>query len=93
MKGKCYLQVELPGLRVTERYVTPARAHVELEPIRAAGLTAKQIDELIATAVKRAKPTIDHNVARLMVWDVARATAHDLDHQAIRGYKGRALHF
>lgn len=93
VKGKCYLQVELPGLRVTERYVTPARQHIELEPIRAAGLTAKQIDELIAAAVKQAKPPIDHNVARLMVWDVARATAHDLDHQAIRGYKARALHF
>ncbi len=93
VKGKGYLLVELPGLRVTERYVTPARQHVELEPIRAAGLTAKQIDEQVAAAVKQSKPPIDHNVARLLVWDVARATAHDLDHQAIRGYKARALHF
>jgi hypothetical protein len=93
VKGKGYLLVELPGLRVTERYVTPARQHVALEPIHAAGLTAKQVDEQIAAAVKRAKPPIDHNVARLVVWDVARATAHDLDHQAIRGYKARALHF
>ncbi len=93
VKGKGYLLVELPGLRVTERYVAPARQHVELEPIRAAGLTAKQIDEQIAAAVKQSKPAIDHNVARLLVWDVARATAHDLDHQAIRGYKARALHF
>jgi DNA repair exonuclease SbcCD nuclease subunit len=93
VKGKGYLLVELPGLRVTQRTVTPARRHVELEPIRAAGLTAKQIDEQIAAAVKQSKPAIDHNVARLLVWDVARATAHDLDHQAIRGYKARALHF
>ena len=93
VKGKGYLLVELPGLRVTERIVTPARRHVELEPIRAAGLTAKQIDAQIAAAVKQSKPPIDHNVARLLVWDVARATAHDLDHQAIRGYKARALHF
>lgn len=91
--GKGYLLVDLPGARVRFRPVTPARQHVELEPIHAAGLTAKQIDEQIAATVKQAKPSIDHNVARLLVWDVARATAHDLDHQAIRGYKARALHF
>jgi hypothetical protein len=28
-----------------------------------------------------------------VVYDVSRATARDLDHPAIRGYKGRALHF
>ncbi len=93
VKGKCYLLVQLPGLRVTERYVTPARQHIELEHIQAAGLSAKQIDEQIAQIVKRSKPPIDGNVVRLVVWDVARATAHDLDHQAIRGYKARALHF
>lgn len=93
VKGKGYLLVQLPGLRITERLVTPARRHIELEPIQAAGLTAKQIDEQIAAAVKQSKPPIDQNVARLLLWDVASATAHDLDHQAIRGYKARALHF
>ena len=93
LKGKCYLQVELPGLRVVPRYVAPLRHHVELEPIQGAGLTAKQLDAKIAAAVAAAKPAIDGNVVRLLVWDVARATAHDLDHPAIRGYKARALHF
>lgn len=93
LKGKCYLQVELPGLRVVPRYVAPLRQHVELEPIQGAGLTAKQLDAKIAAAVAAAKPAIDGNVVRLLVWDVARATAHDLDHPAIRGYKARALHF
>jgi DNA repair protein SbcD/Mre11 len=93
LKGKCYLQVELPGLRVVPRYVAPLRQHVELDPIQGAGLTAKQLDARIAAAVAAAKPAIDGNVVRLLVWDVARATAHDLDHPAIRGYKARALHF
>ena len=87
------LQVERPGLRGTERYIVPARQHIELEPIHGKDLTAKQIDERIAEAVRTAKPPIDDNVVRQLVWDVARATAHDLDHQAIRGYKARALHF
>jgi DNA repair protein SbcD/Mre11 len=93
LKGKCYLQVSLPKLRVVPRYITPARQHLELEPIQGAGLTAKQLDAKIAAAVAQAKPAIDGNVVRLLVWDVARATAHDLDHPAIRGYKARALHF
>jgi exonuclease SbcD len=93
VKGKGYVIVQLPGLKVTERVIAPARQHLELPSINAAGLTAKQIDELIAAAIKQSKPAIDHNVVRLLVWDVARATAHDLDHQAIRGYKARALHF
>lgn len=93
LKGKCYLQVSLPKLRVVPRYVTSVRQHLELEPIQGAGLTAKQLDAKIAAAVAQAKPAIDGNVVRLLVWDVARATAHDLDHPAIRGYKARALHF
>ena len=93
LKGKCYLQVTLPKLRVTPRYISQVRQHVDLEPIQGAGLTAKQLDAKIAEAVAQAKPAIDGNVVRLLVWDVARATAHDLDHPAIRGYKARALHF
>ena len=30
---------------------------------------------------------------RLLVWDVDRATARDLDHAAIRAHKARALNF
>jgi len=93
LKGKCYLQVSLPKLRVVPRYIASVRQHLELEPIQGAGLTAKQLDAKIAAAVAQAKPAIDGNVVRLLVWDVARATAHDLDHPAIRGYKARALHF
>jgi DNA repair protein SbcD/Mre11 len=93
LKGKCYLQVTLPKLRVAPRYITSVRQHLELEPIQGAGLTAKQLDAKIAAAVAQAKPAIDGNVVRLLIWDVARATAHDLDHPAIRGYKARALHF
>jgi len=93
LKGKCYLQVSLPKLRVVPRYISSARQHLELEPIQGAGLTAKQLDAKIAAAVAQAKPAIDGNVVRLLVWDVARATAHDLDHPAIRSYKARALHF
>jgi len=92
-RGKGYLLVELPGSRVTFRPVAPVRRHVELPPIEGKGLTPKELDELIAAAVAGAKPAIDDQIVRQLVFDVSRATARDLDHAAIRAYKARALHF
>lgn len=93
LPGKGYLLVELPGARVTFRHVTTSRRHVELPPIKGAGLTAKELDAEIAKRVAAAKPPIDDQVVRLVVYDVSRATARDLDHEAIRAYKARALNF
>ena len=89
--GKGYLLVELPGAGVTFRKIAPVRRHIDLEPIRGAGLNAKELDAKIAEQVGSAK--IDDQIVRLLVWDVDRAVARDLDHAAIRGYKARALNF
>ena len=89
--GKGYLLVELPGARVTFRAVAPARKHIDLPPIQGTGLNAKELDAQIAERVKGAK--IDDQIVRLLVWNVDRATARDLDHAAIRTYKARALNF
>lgn len=89
--GKGYLLVELPGARVTFRPIAPLRRHIDLPFIQGAGLNAKELDEQIAQRVAAAK--IDDQIVRLLVWDVDRATARDLDHAAIRGYKARALNF
>lgn len=91
--GKGYLLVELPGARVTFRPVALVRRHLELPPISGAGLSAKALDGTIAERVSGSKPPIDDQIVRLLVWDVPRATARDLDHAAIRGYKARGLNF
>jgi exonuclease SbcD len=91
--GKGYLLVDLPGARVTFRPIAPVRRHIELPAIDGTGLTPKQLDERIAAAVAASQPAIDDHIVRLLAWDVSRATARDLDHAAIRGYKARALHF
>src|SRR5438034_11831847 len=92
-RGKGYLLVDLPGSRVTFRPIAPVRRHVELPTIEGKGLTPKELDEQIAAAVAGAKPGIDDQIVRQLVFDVSRATARDLDHGAIRAYKTRALHF
>lgn len=89
--GKGYLLVELPGARVTFQPIAPARRHLDLKPIEGAGLNAKQLDERIAATVNAAK--IDDQIVRLLVWNVDRTVARDLDHATIRAYKARALNF
>ena len=91
--GKGYLLVHLPAARVEFRHVFLARRHVDLPSIDGKGLTPKQLDERIAANVAAAKPAIDAQIARQLVYDVTRSTARDLDHAAIRGYKARALHY
>ena len=91
--GKGYLLAHLPAARVEFRHVTLARRHIDLPTIDGKGLTPKQLDERIAANVAAAKPVIDGQIVRQLVFDVSRATARDLDHAAIRGYKARALHY
>src|SRR5213079_484205 len=91
--GKGYLLAHLPAARVEFRHVTLARRHIDLPTIDGKGLTPKQLDERIAANVAAAKPVIDGQIVRQLVFDVSRATARDLDHAAIRAYKARALHF
>src|SRR6185295_12952837 len=87
------LLVQLPTAKVEFRRVPLVRRHVELPPIEGKGLTPKELDEQIAAAVAGAKPAIDDQIVRQLVFDVTRSTARDLDHAAIRAYKARALHF
>lgn len=92
-KGKGYVLVDVPGAKVTFRPIAPPRRFVDLPLLDAAGLTANELDARIAQRVHDAKPPIDDQVVRLVVTNVARAIAADLDHPAIRGYKSRALNF
>jgi len=92
-RGKGYLLVHLPGSRVEFRPVDRTREHIDLPSIDGKGLTPNQLDERIAAHVAAAKRAIDGQIVRQLVFDVSRATARDLDHAAIRGYKARALHY
>ncbi|HTR20116.1 MAG TPA: exonuclease SbcCD subunit D [Gemmatimonadales bacterium] len=92
-EGKGYLLVDLPGAKVTFRPVAPARRFLDLPPVHGSGLTAKEVMAQIEQRVGAAKPSIDDQVVRLVVYDVSRGTAADLDHAAIRAFKARALNF
>ena len=93
LPGKGYLMVDVPGARVSFRHVAPVRRYLDLPPLDATGLTAAELDARIAQRVHDAAPAIDEQVVRLVVTNVPRAVAQDLDHATIRGYKARALNF
>jgi len=73
--------------------VPPARAVLDLEPIRAEGLLAAEVDRLIGARVAGVADGVRDRIVRLRVYDVPRHVARELDHAAIRALKAEALHF
>jgi DNA repair exonuclease SbcCD nuclease subunit len=69
------------------------RPMLDLPPVPARGLTAADLDARIRATVEGAPIPIDGAVVRLVVRDVPRHIARELDHAALRDYKRRALHF
>jgi hypothetical protein len=91
---KGWLLVSLaPALAVQFRPVAHERCVLDLEPLEGTGLEAAGLDAAIAQRLADVKGGIDGQIVRLVVHNVARVTARDLDHAAIREYKARALHF
>lgn len=91
---KGWLLVTLaPSLSVQFRPVAHERRVLDLEPIEGTGLEAAELDAAIAQRLQGVKGGIDGQMVRLVVHNVARVTARDLDHAAVREHKTRALHF
>ena len=70
-----------------------AARFVDLPPISARGLTAAEVDDAIRDASTACDGGIDDKIVRLVVRDLPRHIARELDHKALREFKRRALHF
>ena len=75
------------------RRVPAARDVLDLEPVRAEGLSASAIDAEIALRLAAIPGGVADKIVRLRVYDIPRHVARELNHAAIRGYKTDALHF
>jgi 3',5'-cyclic AMP phosphodiesterase CpdA len=91
--GKGIIEQNLDNGAHTFHPLPPSRPLVELPPISARGLTVAEVDERIHGAVQGCRGGIDDKIVRLIVRDLPRHIARDLDHKALREYKRRALHF
>jgi hypothetical protein len=91
--GKGWLLTDLDRGRVERRRVPAAREVLDLEPVRAEGLSASAVDAEIALRLAAVPGGVADNIVRLRVYDIPRHIARELNHAAIRGYKADALHF
>ena len=91
--GKGWLLVDLER-GTAERHIVPlAREIVDLDPIDAEGLPAAAVSALIVERVAGVRGGVADKVVRLLVWNIPRHVARELDHAAIRGLKSEAIHF
>jgi hypothetical protein len=90
---KGWLLADLETGAVTPQPVALARTVIDLPPIGAEGMDAAALNREIAARVAALPGGIEDRIVRLVVRDVPRHVARQLDHAAVRTYKGAALHF
>ncbi len=73
--------------------VAAERRFIDLEPVDAHALGPGDVDALVADRLSQVPGGLEDAVVRLVVREIPRHVARDLDHKAIREYKRRALHF
>jgi hypothetical protein len=90
---KGWLLADLDTGEVEAHAVPLARRVVDLPPISAEGMNAAELDAAIAGRVEALVGGIADQVVRLVVRDVPRHVAREIDHVKVRAYKAEALHF
>ncbi|HET7042641.1 MAG TPA: metallophosphoesterase [Gemmatimonadales bacterium] len=91
--GKSWLLADLRTGKVESKPITLARRIFDLPAIDAEGLSAAEIDRKIAEKAGNITGGLDDQVARLVIRNIPRHVARELDHAALRELKARALHF
>jgi exonuclease SbcD len=77
-----------------ERVGLPPRREVhDLPPLDAAGMSTAQLDAAIQGRITALAGGLAGTVTRLVVENVPRPLAHELDHAALRALRAQALHF
>jgi len=93
LPGKGFIEYDLERGVHTFHALEPSRRLIDLPSVVARGLTAAEVDVAIHDAVERCVDGIDDKIVRLVVRDVPRHIARELDQKALRDYRRRALYF
>jgi DNA repair exonuclease SbcCD nuclease subunit len=91
--GKGLIERDLVTGAHTFHPLPPSRPLVDLRVIDARGMSSAELDAAIRERVESVPDGIDDKIVRLVVRDVPRHVARELDHKALREYKRRAMHF
>ena len=90
---KGWLLADLRTGKVEPQTISLARKIFDLPAIDATDLGAADIDRLIGERVASITGGLDDQIVRLVVKNVPRHIARELDHSKLREYKAAALHF
>ncbi|HEU4828073.1 MAG TPA: DNA repair exonuclease [Gemmatimonadales bacterium] len=93
LPGKGWLLADLDSGTVTPQPIAGARRVIDLEPLEGAGRSAAELDADIASRAAGVDGGIRDRIVRLVVRNVPRHVARELDHAAIRALRSEALHF
>ena len=93
LPGKGMIERDLRTGVQTFHPLPPTRPVLDLPAVAGAGLAPADLDARIAAAVDAIAGGIDGKVVRLVVRDVPRHLARELEHKALRDLQRRALHF
>lgn len=93
LPGKGFIEHDLDTGAHTFHALPPSRELVDVPTISARGLSVAEVDALIRQAVEGVRGGIDDRVVRIVVRDLPRHIARELDHKQLREFKRRALHF
>ncbi|HEU4699712.1 MAG TPA: exonuclease SbcCD subunit D [Gemmatimonadales bacterium] len=90
---KGWLLADLAAGTVESRPVALARRVLDLPPLSGEGKSGADLDALIAERLAAVPGGIADQVVRLVVYDVPRHVAREIDHAKVRALKAEALHF
>lgn len=93
LEGKGFIEFDLEKGVHRFHGLPASRDFVELKEISARGKSVAEIDAAIERAVGKHRGGIDDKIVRLVITDIPRHVARELDHRALREYKRRALSF
>ncbi len=91
--GKGFIERDLVTGEHTFHPIEPSRPLLELPEIVARGMSSAELDAAIRATVEQAPGGIDDKIVRLVVRDVPRHIARELDHKALRAFQRRAQPF
>lgn len=98
IKGKGWLLVDLDAVisgtaKPVPQWVVPERRLFDLKAVEGKDLSAAELDRAIQERLATVPGGIADQLVRLVVYDVARHVAREIDHAAVRAAKAAALHF
>ncbi|MHB1311886.1 MAG: metallophosphoesterase family protein [Gemmatimonadaceae bacterium] len=94
LPGKGLIERDLSTGRQTFHSLPVTRRVIDLPPLHGRGKSAVDLDAEIASSVEKCpEGGIEGKIVRLVVKDVQRHVVREMDHQKLREYQRRALHF